>query len=188
MYNEEKRELRLQISQLLADAGLNQKTIKDTVEKEITNKVERAIEQVFKHLDSQTSSGSYIGEWVERYLKYSFSLKDEIRKQIKSELSNKIISVEFNDMVKPQEYIRKESDIMSDIMSDIPVYDVCKKYQPDDYVRYNNICCKYKTLQEILRDFSTLMNIRGYIEDAKRNGHSSETIINHLESILGDED
>ena len=184
MYNEEKRELRLQISQLLADAGLNQKTIKDVVEKEITNKIERAIEQVFKHLDSQTSSGSYIGEWVARYLKYNFSLKDEIREQIKSELSNKIISVEFNDMVKPQEYIKKESDIMSDV----PAYDVAKKYQPDDYVRYNSICCKYKTLQEILRDFSTLMNIRGYIEDAKRNGHSSETIINHLESILGDED
>jgi len=184
MYNEEKRELRLQISQLLADAGLNQKSIKDIVEKEITNKVERAIEQVFKHLDSQTSSGSYIGEWVERYLKYNFSLKDEIREQIKSELSNKIISVEFNDMVKPQEYIKKESDTMSDI----PIYEVCKQYQPDDYVRYNNICCQYKTLQEILRDFSTLMNIRGYIEDAKRNGHSSETIINHLESILGDKD
>ena len=37
MTYEEKRELRLQISQLLADAGLNQKTIKDIVEEEIKN-------------------------------------------------------------------------------------------------------------------------------------------------------
>lgn len=35
MTYEEKRELRLQISQLLADAGLNQKTIKDIVEEVI---------------------------------------------------------------------------------------------------------------------------------------------------------
>ena len=35
MTYEEKRELRLQISQLLADAGLNQKVIKDIVEEEM---------------------------------------------------------------------------------------------------------------------------------------------------------
>ena len=52
MTYEEKRELRLQISQLLADAGLNQKTIKDIVEEEIKNKVERAIDQCLKSLNS----------------------------------------------------------------------------------------------------------------------------------------
>lgn len=49
MNYEEKRELRLQISQLLADAGLNQGTIKEIVEQEIQNKVDRAIEQVIKN-------------------------------------------------------------------------------------------------------------------------------------------
>ena len=39
MTYEEKRELRLQISQLLADAGLNQKTIKDIVNEEVRSKV-----------------------------------------------------------------------------------------------------------------------------------------------------
>ena len=43
MTYQEKRELRLQISQLLADAGLNQKAIKDMVETEVKNKVDRAI-------------------------------------------------------------------------------------------------------------------------------------------------
>ena len=52
MTYEEKRELRLQISQLLADAGLNQKTIKDMVEEEIKNKVERAVDQGLKSLNS----------------------------------------------------------------------------------------------------------------------------------------
>ena len=41
MTYEEKRELRLQISQLLADAGLNQKAIKEIVEEEIRNKHDR---------------------------------------------------------------------------------------------------------------------------------------------------
>lgn len=44
MTYEEKRELRLQISQLLADAGINQKVIKDMIETEIKNKVDRAVE------------------------------------------------------------------------------------------------------------------------------------------------
>ena len=46
MTYEEKRELRLQISQLLADAGLNQETLKEMAREELEKKSERAIEQV----------------------------------------------------------------------------------------------------------------------------------------------
>ena len=59
MTYEEKRELRLQISQLLADAGLNQGTIKEIVEEEIRNKVQRALDQTIKSLNAQSSSGDY---------------------------------------------------------------------------------------------------------------------------------
>lgn len=182
MYNEEKRELRLQISQLLADAGLNQKTIKDIVEKEITNKVERAIEQVFKHLDSQTSSGSYIGEWVERYFKYSFSLKDEIRKQVKSELSDKIISVEFNETVKPAE----KSNAID--LSKIGYYTVGTEYKSGDYVKYGDSYYTFGTLQTVRKNDDQLKYIREYIDDAKLRRHSAEVILSSIESILGDED
>ena len=44
----EKRELRLQISQLLADAGLNQATVKQIVEEETRNKVDKVIDNLIK--------------------------------------------------------------------------------------------------------------------------------------------
>lgn len=46
MTYEEKRELRLQISQMLADAGINQSTLKEMVKQEISNKVERAVAEM----------------------------------------------------------------------------------------------------------------------------------------------
>ena len=72
MTYEEKRELRLQISQLLADAGLNQKTIKDIVEEEIKNKVERAIDQCLKSLNSECYSGDYVSERISNLLNNTY--------------------------------------------------------------------------------------------------------------------
>ena len=46
MTYEEKRELRLQISQMLADAGINQGTLKEMVKQEISNKVERTVAEI----------------------------------------------------------------------------------------------------------------------------------------------
>ena len=43
MNYEEKRQTYLAISQLLADADLNQHTIREMVEKEINNKVDREV-------------------------------------------------------------------------------------------------------------------------------------------------
>lgn len=96
MTYEEKRELRLQISQLLADAGLNQKVIKDMVETEIKNKVDRAIEQCMNSLNSECRSGNYIKERIEAYIG-SYGVRMDMTKVIKEELSSRIIQVVLKD-------------------------------------------------------------------------------------------
>lgn len=80
MTYEEKRELRLQISQLLADAGLNQQSLREMVEKEVRNKVDRSIKQfVEPEVHSFMNSKYIIGNCVER--------------AIKEELKNRVINV-----------------------------------------------------------------------------------------------
>lgn len=96
MTYEEKRELRLQISQLLADAGLNQKVIKDMVETEIKNKVNRAAEQTIKSLNSECSSGNYFQDRVVKYVN-SYMMSTDVRKAVREELSNKVINITLKD-------------------------------------------------------------------------------------------
>lgn len=96
MTYEEKRELRLQISQLLADAGLNQKVIKELVEDEIRNKVNRAVEQTIKSLNSECSSGDYFQDRVTKYVN-SYMMSTDVRKAVREELSNKVINVTLKD-------------------------------------------------------------------------------------------
>lgn len=93
MTYEEKRELRLQISQLLADAGLNQGTIKQMVEEEIRNKVERAVEQVIKNLDAQCSSGNYFQERINMLLNNTYFNNSAFDRVVKEELKNRVIQV-----------------------------------------------------------------------------------------------
>lgn len=99
MLYEEKREVRLQISQLLADAGLTQKTIKDMVEAEIKAKVDRAIVQVMKQLDAESSSGNYIVDKVNTYLKSSYAVESNIRTQVENALKDRIINISFDKSV-----------------------------------------------------------------------------------------
>ncbi len=99
MLYEEKREVRLQISQLLADAGLTQKTIKDMVEEEIKAKVDRAIQQVMKQLDAESSSGNYILDKVNAYLKSSYAVESNIRTQVANALKDRIINISFDKSV-----------------------------------------------------------------------------------------
>lgn len=94
---EEKRELRLQISQLLADAGLNQGKIKEIVEEEIHNKVDRAIEQTLKSLDAQSESGSYITDKTRAYFRDP-QIKYRISESIKDELKNKVINITLKEV------------------------------------------------------------------------------------------
>jgi len=96
MTYEEKRELRLQISQLLADAGLNQKTIKDIVNEEIVHKVDRAIDQALISLNAQCSSGDYIQETVDHIFN-SATMNYHISQMIKEELKNRVIQVVLKD-------------------------------------------------------------------------------------------
>ena len=98
MNYEEKRELRLQISQLLADAGLNQKVIKDIVEEEIRNKVDRAIEQTLSSLNARSETGDYIYDRVHDYIKRQWKSNYAIIEAVRNELSNKIIQVVLKDV------------------------------------------------------------------------------------------
>lgn len=93
MTYEEKRELRLQISQLLADAGLNQKTIKDIVEEEIKNKVERAVNQCLESLNSQCSLGDYVSERITKLLNNTYLNQHAFDRVVKEELKDRIIQV-----------------------------------------------------------------------------------------------
>lgn len=94
----EKRELRLQISQLLADAGLNQGTIKEMVEVEIKNKVERAVKQTLDHLNAQTSSGDFIDEQVKKYLRSEYMNSYAFTNAIKEEIKNRVIQIVIKDV------------------------------------------------------------------------------------------
>ena len=93
MTYEEKRELRLQISQLLADAGLNQKVIKDIVEEEIRNKVDRAIDQCIKNLNAETSNGDYVQSRITWLLNNTYLNQSAFNRVVKEELKNKVIKV-----------------------------------------------------------------------------------------------
>lgn len=93
MTYEEKRELRLQISQLLADAGLNQAAIKELVKKEISDKVERAVEQAIKSLDAQSVSGNYVGDRIVKLLN-----THAFQSAVKEELKNRIIEIKLRDV------------------------------------------------------------------------------------------
>lgn len=54
MNYEEKKQVYLVISQLLADAGLNQHTIREMVEKEIYNKVDREVNNAIQKLNEES--------------------------------------------------------------------------------------------------------------------------------------
>ena len=93
MNYEEKRELRLQISQLLADAGLNQKVIKDIVNEEIRNKVEKAIDQTIRSLNSETSNGDYVRTQISKLLSNTYLNQRAFSDVVKEELKNRVINV-----------------------------------------------------------------------------------------------
>jgi len=103
MNYEEKRELRLQISQLLADAGLNQGTIKEIVEQEIRNKVDRAIEQVIKRLDAECSSGDYVKERIEKLFYNTYLNQRAFDRVVKDELEKRVVRIVLDCDVSKEE-------------------------------------------------------------------------------------
>jgi gamma-glutamylcysteine synthetase len=87
MTYEEKRELRLQISQLLTDAGLNQETLKEMAREELEKKSERAIKQVV-----EKSVREIMPNMLRREIQQNLSLA------VKSEIHNRIIQVVLKDV------------------------------------------------------------------------------------------
>lgn len=93
MNYEEKRQAYLAISQLLADAGLNQHTIKEMVEKEINNKIDREVKNEIQRLNETTYSGNYIEEQIRKRIAGDYATRGVIEASIKEELKNRIIKV-----------------------------------------------------------------------------------------------
>jgi hypothetical protein len=93
MNYEEKRQTYLAISQLLADAGLNQHTIKEMVEKEVYNKVDREVKNAIQRLNETTYSGDYIKEKIQKRIANDYVTASAIETAVKEELRNRIIKV-----------------------------------------------------------------------------------------------
>ena len=97
MTYEEKRELRLQISQLFADAGLNQGAIKEMVETEIKNKVDRAVDQAIKRLDAETPNGKFIETRISCLINDNYYTQGAIRNAVIDDLKNRVVKVVFQN-------------------------------------------------------------------------------------------
>lgn len=97
MTYEEKRELRLQISQLLADAGLNQKVIKEMVVEEIKSKVERAVNQAMCSLNAECHSGNFVKEKIQSMFNNTYLNNRAFSDVVKDELKNRVIQVVLKD-------------------------------------------------------------------------------------------
>lgn len=93
MNYEEKRQTYLAISQLLADAGLNQHTIREMVEKEINNKIDREVKNEIQRLNEQSHNGNYIEEQMRKRIACDYATRSIIETVIKEELKNRIIKV-----------------------------------------------------------------------------------------------
>lgn len=98
MMYEEKKEIRKQMSQMLADVGLNQGTIKEMVLEEIKSKVDKAVNQAIESLNAECSSGDYIKETIQRYLKSEYVNSYACTSAVKEELKNRVIQVVLKDV------------------------------------------------------------------------------------------
>lgn len=94
---EEKRELHKAISQMLADTGINQTTLKEMAQQEISNKAERAVQQEIQRMDAEINGNSIakmlrnkINNFLDGYDTLgSIRLRDIVRE----ELSKRIICI-----------------------------------------------------------------------------------------------
>ena len=93
MNYEEKRQTYLAISQLLADAGLNQHTIREMVEKEVYNKVDREVKNAIQRLNETTYSGNFIEHELRKRIGNDYVTRNVIETAVKEELGNRIIKV-----------------------------------------------------------------------------------------------
>ncbi len=111
MMYEEKKEIRKQISQMLADVGLNQAAIKEMVNTEIKNKVDKAVNQSIDSLNAECSSGNYIKETIQRYLKSDYVNSYACTSAVKEELTNRVIQVVLRGVAKSDKVIVANNSI-----------------------------------------------------------------------------
>lgn len=102
MMYEEKKEIRKQMSQMLADAGLNQGTIKEMVLKEIKSKVDKAVNQTIESLNAECSSGDFIQDKIQRYLKDNYINSYACTSAVKEELKNRVIQIVLKDVTESE--------------------------------------------------------------------------------------
>lgn len=93
MTYEEKRALHVEISQMLADAGLNQGEIKKMVLETIDSKVGRAVEQAIKKLNSESSDGDFCKQYIRKYLDSHYLLERIVRDAVKEMMKDRIVKV-----------------------------------------------------------------------------------------------
>ena len=93
MTYEEKRELRLQISQMLADAGINQAVLKDMVMQTINARVDRAVDQCIKRLNSESSSGDFVRDYINSRITDSFWSERYIRNAVFKAIEDKTLKI-----------------------------------------------------------------------------------------------
>ena len=97
MTYEEKRQLYLAISQMLADAGLNQQTVREIVEQEIEKKVDRAIKQAIDRLNESVYGVDYIGTSIQKRINNDYLNRSIFSDAVKEELKNRVIKVFINE-------------------------------------------------------------------------------------------
>ena len=97
---EERREIKRQISQLLADAGINQQTLKEMVKEEIDNKIERAVVQETESIGEFYSDGfkGYIKNKVTDILGSYW-----VKQAVKEAMKDNVIKVVFDKNVIKEE-------------------------------------------------------------------------------------
>lgn len=90
MTYEEQKQVRIQISQMLADAGINQKTIKEMVRKEIENKVDREFDRCLKNCieEERRAMSRKADEEIQHFFKYG-----KIDDVVKRALMDKVINI-----------------------------------------------------------------------------------------------
>lgn len=101
---EEKREIKRQISQLLADAGVNQQTLKEMAEEEIRNKVTRSVEQSINEISNSCRDGfkGYVKQRIDTLLS-CYDMKRTLREVVKEVIKGRIIKVVFDKDVIVEE-------------------------------------------------------------------------------------
>lgn len=96
MNYEEKRELRLQISQMLADAGINQAYLKEIVLDTLNKKVNKAIDEGIASLNAESNSGNFIREFINKRMN-NFWTDRSIKTAVLEAIQNKVIKVVLDE-------------------------------------------------------------------------------------------